>query len=68
MRELLLPKLNNNDEDCVLVAWTVDDGVAVSADAVVAEVETAKALEELVADADGVLHRLVEAGARCEFV
>lgn len=67
MRELLLPKFNNNDEDCVLLAWTVDDGAAVSADAVVAEVETAKALEELVADADGVLHRLVEAGARCEF-
>ncbi|MCF3129193.1 2-oxo acid dehydrogenase subunit E2 [Streptomyces olivochromogenes] len=67
MRELLLPKFNNNDEDCVLVGWTVDDGAAVSADAVVAEVETAKALEELVADADGVLHRLVEAGARCEF-
>jgi len=67
MRELLLPKFNNNDEGCVLVGWTVDDGTAVSADAVVAEVETAKALEELVADADGVLHRLVEAGAHCEF-
>ncbi|MFJ5309894.1 2-oxo acid dehydrogenase subunit E2 [Streptomyces sp. NPDC088350] len=67
MRELLLPKFNNNDEGCVLVGWTVDDGAAVSADAVVAEVETAKALEELVADADGVLHRLVEAGAHCEF-
>ncbi|MFG3578688.1 2-oxo acid dehydrogenase subunit E2 [Micromonospora chersina] len=67
MRELLLPKFNNNDEGCVLVGWTVDDGAAVSADAVIAEVETAKALEELVADADGVLHRLVEAGARCEF-
>ncbi|WP_078651616.1 2-oxo acid dehydrogenase subunit E2 [Streptomyces xylophagus] len=67
MRELLLPKFNNNDEGCVLVGWTVDDGAAVSADAVIAEVETAKALEELVADADGVLHRLVEAGAHCEF-
>ncbi|MBY8867045.1 2-oxo acid dehydrogenase subunit E2 [Streptomyces sennicomposti] len=67
MRELLLPKFNNNDEGCVLVGWTVDDGAAVSADAVVAEVETAKALEELVADADGVLHRLVEAGAHCAF-
>ncbi|MES4887407.1 2-oxo acid dehydrogenase subunit E2 [Streptomyces sp. NPDC096012] len=67
MRELLLPKFNNNDEGCVLVGWTVDDGAAVSADAVVAEVETAKALEELVADVDGVLHRLVEAGAHCEF-
>ena len=67
MRELLLPKFNNNDEGCVLVGWMVDDGAAVPADAVVAEVETAKALEELVADADGFLHRLVEAGARCEF-
>ncbi|MFI6440741.1 2-oxo acid dehydrogenase subunit E2 [Streptomyces sp. NPDC050759] len=67
MRELLLPKFNNNDEGCVLVGWTVDDGAAVSADAVVAEVETAKALEELVAEADGVLHRLVEAGAHCAF-
>ncbi|MCX5386214.1 2-oxo acid dehydrogenase subunit E2 [Streptomyces sp. NBC_00083] len=67
MRELLLPKFNNNDEGCVLVGWTVDDGAEVSADAVVAEVETAKALEELVADIDGVLHRLVEAGSHCEF-
>ncbi|MEV6944537.1 2-oxo acid dehydrogenase subunit E2 [Streptomyces sp. NPDC051172] len=67
MRELLLPKFNNNDEGCVLVGWTVDDGSAVSADAVVAEVETAKALEELVADADGILHRLVDAGAHCAF-
>ncbi|MEU9097713.1 2-oxo acid dehydrogenase subunit E2 [Streptomyces sp. NPDC048361] len=67
MRELLLPKFNNNDEGCVLVGWAVDDGAEVSEDAVVAEVETAKALEELVADADGVLHRLVEAGAHCEF-
>ncbi|MEU4621960.1 2-oxo acid dehydrogenase subunit E2 [Actinoplanes sp. NPDC023801] len=67
MRELLLPKFNNNDEGCLLVGWTVDDGAAVSADAVVAEVETAKALEELVADADGVLHRLVEAGTHCAF-
>jgi 2-oxoglutarate dehydrogenase E2 component (dihydrolipoamide succinyltransferase) len=67
MRELLLPKYNTNDEGCVLAGWTVDDGAAVSADAVVAEVETAKAVEELVADTDGVLHRLVEAGAHCEF-
>ncbi|MGW3321983.1 2-oxo acid dehydrogenase subunit E2 [Streptomyces virginiae] len=67
MRELLLPKFNNNDEGCVLVGWAVDDGAEVFADEVVAEVETAKALEELVADVDGVLHRLVEVGAQCEF-
>ncbi|MEY2230940.1 MULTISPECIES: 2-oxo acid dehydrogenase subunit E2 [Streptomyces] len=67
MRELLLPKFNNNDEGCVLVGWAVDDGAEVYADEVVAEVETAKALEELVADVDGVLHRLVEVGAQCEF-
>ncbi|MFD6910526.1 2-oxo acid dehydrogenase subunit E2 [Streptomyces virginiae] len=67
MRELLLPKFNNNDEGCVLVDWAVEDGDEVFADEVVAEVETAKALEELVADVDGVLHRLVEVGAQCEF-
>ncbi|MEV7556131.1 2-oxo acid dehydrogenase subunit E2 [Streptomyces sp. NPDC089795] len=67
MRELLLPKFNNNDEGCVLVGWAIDDGAEVFADEVVADVETAKALEELVAETDGILHRLVEVGAQCEF-
>ena len=67
MRELVLPKFNNNDEACVLVAWMFGDGDQVGADEVVAEVETSKALEEVVAGQPAVLHRLADAAQECAF-
>ncbi|QUQ67046.1 2-oxo acid dehydrogenase subunit E2 [Kutzneria sp. CA-103260] len=62
MRELKLPKFNNNDDTCVLVEWMFADGDTVPAGSVVAEVETSKAIEELELDRPAVLHRLVDAG------
>jgi 2-oxoglutarate dehydrogenase E2 component (dihydrolipoamide succinyltransferase) len=67
MRELLLPKYNNNDTTCILVSWLADDGAKMDTDSVVAEVETAKAVEELVVDEAAVLHRLVPENTECAF-
>ncbi|MGH3380458.1 MAG: 2-oxo acid dehydrogenase subunit E2 [Actinoallomurus sp.] len=67
MRELTLPKYNNNDTTCVLVSWLQDDGATVDADSVVAEVETSKAVEEVVVEETSVLHRLVAEKAECDF-
>jgi pyruvate/2-oxoglutarate dehydrogenase complex dihydrolipoamide acyltransferase (E2) component len=60
-----VPKLNNNDDEYVLTAWAVADGDAVGAGQAVADVETSKATEELVADADGMLRQLLPAGSTC---
>jgi 2-oxoglutarate dehydrogenase E2 component (dihydrolipoamide succinyltransferase) len=65
MRELAMPKFNNNDEAYVLVAWMFDEGDAVPANTVLAEIETSKALEELVLDEPAVLHQVVGATAEC---
>lgn len=65
MAELLVPKLNTNDDDYVLTDWLVKDGETVGAGDPVAVLETSKATEELEADAAGTLHHLAEAGARC---
>ncbi len=67
MRELVLPKFNNNDDTCILIAWLFEDGDTVAADEVVAEVETSKAVEEMVLDQSAVLHRLVPEKAECPF-
>lgn len=63
MPEIAVPKLNSNDDSYVLLAWLAPDGQAVAAGAPVAEVETSKAVEELVAAAAGVLHHRATAGA-----
>jgi 2-oxoglutarate dehydrogenase E2 component (dihydrolipoamide succinyltransferase) len=63
--ELLMPKLNNNDEDYVLTAWLVKDGEPVAEGQPVAEVETSKASQELEAEAAGTFRPLVREGARC---
>ncbi|GAA2393623.1 2-oxo acid dehydrogenase subunit E2 [Dactylosporangium salmoneum] len=63
--DLRVPKLNTNDESYVLLEWLVDDGEQVRRDDPVASVETSKAVEELVSPGDGVLRRLLPAGASC---
>ncbi|MEV0428685.1 2-oxo acid dehydrogenase subunit E2 [Micromonospora sp. NPDC050495] len=65
MRDLIVPKLNNNDTSYVLTDWLVDDGGKVAAGDPVAEVETSKAAEELACDHTGVLHRLVAVQQEC---
>ncbi|MFG2212000.1 2-oxo acid dehydrogenase subunit E2 [Streptomyces sp. NPDC048638] len=65
MTDIRVPKLNNNDTNYVLVAWLVDEEAPVKPDDPVAEIETSKAIEELVCEEEGVLRRLVPAGAHC---
>ncbi|QRX96534.1 2-oxo acid dehydrogenase subunit E2 [Streptomyces noursei] len=65
MTDIRVPKLNNNDTHYVLVAQLVDEEAPVKPDVPVAEVETSKAVEELVCEAEGVLRWLVPVGAQC---
>jgi len=50
-----MPRQGNTVESCVLLAWKVAGGTAVSADPVVREVETDKAMFEVAAGADGIV-------------
>jgi 2-oxoglutarate dehydrogenase E2 component (dihydrolipoamide succinyltransferase) len=61
--DILVPKLSNNDAEYILVEWAVEDGKPVRPGDPVATLETSKAAEELVAEADGYISHLVEAGA-----
>jgi 2-oxoglutarate dehydrogenase E2 component (dihydrolipoamide succinyltransferase) len=61
--DIRVPKLSNNDTEYVLVEWAVEDGKPVRSGEPVATVETSKAAEELVTEADGYIRHLVEAGA-----
>ncbi|MFI0418749.1 2-oxo acid dehydrogenase subunit E2 [Spongiactinospora sp. 9N601] len=62
MAEIRVPKLNSNDSAYVLVEWLAEAGRPVAAGEPVATVETSKALEELAAEADGVLEQQIPAG------
>ena len=63
MSDIRVPKLSNNDTEYILVEWAVEDGKPVRSGDPVATVETSKAAEELVTEADGYIRHLVEAGA-----
>src|SRR5690554_4162486 len=59
-----MPKMSDTMEEGVLVAWLANEGDAVSAGDVVAQVETDKATMDLEVYDDGVLlKRVVEEGA-----
>lgn len=62
MHSIVIPKLNANDDACILTAWSVADGERVNAGALLAVVETSKTTLELVAEADGLLLRDFAAG------
>ena len=63
MSDILVPKLSNNDTEYILVEWAAEDGKPVRSGDPVATLETSKAADELVAEADGYITHLVEAGA-----
>ena len=68
MAELLrLPEIATGTTEAVLSSWSVAENASVSAHDVVAVVETAKAVVDVAAEADGVLLRmLVQPGAEVE--
>jgi pyruvate/2-oxoglutarate/acetoin dehydrogenase E1 component/pyruvate/2-oxoglutarate dehydrogenase complex dihydrolipoamide acyltransferase (E2) component len=63
---ITIPKLNNNDASYVLLNWLVGDGEEVAAGSIIAEVETSKAVEELAAEAAGILRIAVPVGTECQ--
>ncbi|GAA0355542.1 2-oxo acid dehydrogenase subunit E2 [Microbispora corallina] len=65
MTDIRVPKLNNNDTSYVLVEWVAEDGGAVASGDPVAVLETSKATEELVAEEDGYLWRVLPLNADC---
>ncbi|WP_181763837.1 2-oxo acid dehydrogenase subunit E2 [Streptomyces albidus (ex Kaewkla and Franco 2022)] len=65
MSEITVPRLNNNDASYVFLEWLFEDGQDVPGDAVVAMVETAKAVEEIVAESAGVLRQERKPGEEC---
>ena len=59
---IVVPRENVNDESATLVAWAVMAGAHVAPGQVVAQIETSKAVVDLLAPAAGVLHPRVCAG------
>jgi pyruvate/2-oxoglutarate dehydrogenase complex dihydrolipoamide acyltransferase (E2) component len=59
---ITVPRENVNDESATLVAWTVTAGAHVASGQPVAQIETSKAVVDLLAPAGGVLHPRVRAG------
>ena len=68
MAELLrMPEIAANTTEAVLSSWPLAENAAFSRDDVIATVETAKAVVDVAAEADGVLLRmLVQPGAEVE--
>ena len=62
MTDVLFPPLSKESPDAegILVSWYVDEGAAVTADQLIAEVQVDKVSADVVAPAAGVLHRIVE--------
>lgn len=65
MSEITVPRLNNNDASYVLLEWLFEDGQDVPEGAVVAMVETAKAVEEIVAESAGTMRQERKQGDEC---
>jgi acetoin:2,6-dichlorophenolindophenol oxidoreductase subunit alpha len=60
---LIMPKLGMYTDDVLLLEWAVAEGGAVALGDVVFVLETEKTTAEVQAEAEGFLHRTVEAGA-----
>jgi 2-oxoglutarate dehydrogenase E2 component (dihydrolipoamide succinyltransferase) len=56
MHRVLIPRLNANDDNCVVSQWASGDGEWVRAGTVLAVLETSKVAMDLVAEVDGWLH------------
>ena len=52
---VVMPKLGNTVESCIIVKWNVSEGQAVKADTVLCEIETDKATMDVPAGMEGIL-------------
>lgn len=64
MAEIVMPRLNSNDETLELVEWLVEEAAWVEPGQVVAVVETSKAAGEVEAADEGVIERAAAARSR----
>lgn len=62
--DIIIPSdLWEEDEECVITSWLVDDGASVAEGALIAEIMTAKVQYEINAPASGILRIKEEADA-----
>jgi pyruvate/2-oxoglutarate dehydrogenase complex dihydrolipoamide acyltransferase (E2) component len=57
--DVLMPKLGLTMSEGTVSAWLVEDGARVSVGQVICEIETDKAVQEIVADVEGIVRRAV---------
>src|ERR687885_1386434 len=62
MPDINMPKLSDTMEEGTVLEWKVEDGQEVHRGDVLAEIESDKASFEIEAEADGVLHIVVDRG------
>ncbi|MEU4545888.1 2-oxo acid dehydrogenase subunit E2 [Nonomuraea dietziae] len=66
MIEVRVPRLNSNDTHYVVVEWVAEEGARVAEGDPLVVVETSKATEEIAAEGEGVVRRLLPEGAEIE--
>ncbi len=59
MIDICLPKLNVNEESCLIAEWLCEDGQEIEKNEVIAVIETSKAAVDLEAEESGIIHRLI---------
>jgi pyruvate/2-oxoglutarate dehydrogenase complex dihydrolipoamide acyltransferase (E2) component len=64
LSSVIMPKLGMYTDDILLLEWSVAEGAPVARGEIVFVLETEKTTAEVEAEADGFLHRTVEAGAK----
>jgi 2-oxoglutarate dehydrogenase E2 component (dihydrolipoamide succinyltransferase) len=67
MTPIIVPTINSNDTDALLLSWSKADGETVSAGETIAVLETTKATFDLAAESNGLLHIVAQPRTRCEF-
>ena len=67
MQPIIVPTINSNDTDALLVSWVKSDGDAVARGETIAVLETTKASFDLAAESDGILQTTAVARQRYDF-
>src|SRR5687767_11109127 len=67
MHSIIVPTINSNDTDALLLSWLKSDGDEVQRGETIATLETTKAHFELTAEAEGLLHTSAQPQRRYDF-
>lgn len=63
--DVVVPRINANDDTYTVIDWLFSDGDEVPEGAVVVVVETSKATEDILCESGGILHRVVDEFGEC---